>query len=145
MKHLIKKSVSQATSLEEIETILISIFHQVKNQAQTTQIGYVSGIITSDGPEFIQRNIKVLIRHTKRIRKNQQFPIFSATDIFNDDLFKRLQVNNYKNTDYEIFWDKLLRSGHVTDIFMTPRWQESRGCNLEHAAALELKLKIYYL
>lgn len=43
------------------------------------------------------------------------------------------------------FWRDILESGHVTDIFMTPRWEQSKGAIDEHEAAKQLGIKIHYM
>jgi len=38
-----------------------------------------------------------------------------------------------------------IRSSYVTDIFMTPGWQRSKGAIAEHRIAKTKKIKIHYL
>ena len=43
------------------------------------------------------------------------------------------------------FWKMILKSGHITDIFMTPRWEISRGAKVEYITAKKLKIKIHFV
>lgn len=110
------------------------------------RIGYVSGIISSDGPDKIQENIERLKSFTDSVRSTHQFPVFSATDIFTEQIYEACN-NERKITQSEFidFWRELLKSKLITDIFMTPRWDESEGATDEHLVAEQLGLNIHYI
>lgn len=43
------------------------------------------------------------------------------------------------------FWREIFKSGHVTDVFMTPRWEKSKGAVDEYKTAQKIGLTIHYL
>lgn len=139
MKEAIREQVRQATTLAEVGEGLLRVLVQEK------QVGYVAGIITSDGPEHIKDNIRRLGEWTERIREREGKPTFSAVDVFDDALFARLNASALPQDSWWIFWRGVLGSGYVTDIYMTPRWQESTGARDEHETALKLGITIHYL
>ncbi len=118
-------------------------------QGGITRIGYVAGIITSDGPEYFQANRKRLADYVKKLRKIHKFPMFSAIDVFSSEVYERLKEWKLPFAEREMkvrsFWRKILKSGHVTDIFMTPRWEKSKGASDEHRTAKKIGLKIHYI
>lgn len=146
MKELIRAKVKDSSTLDEVRDNLISLFKEFREKGHA-RIGYVSGIITSDGKEHMARNIKRLEAYTDKIREEQGFPIFAPTDVFDDVLFKRLDANGFVNEDWMMFWEEVLASEErfVTDMFMTPRWQESKGANDEHRIAKEIGMTIVYI
>lgn len=144
MKDKIKKVISKANSLDELALLLKKLFSDMWDKG-ITQIGYVSGIITSDGPENIPKNILRLEKFTEDIRIKSKIPIFSATDIFDDELFARLSIAGAKNADYEVFWRQVLDSGFVTHMYLTPRWEISHGAQDEHQVAKNLNMEIIYI
>lgn len=149
MKKDIQKSITKAMSLDEIATDVLSLFDEIKLEEKTKKLGYVSGIITSEGKDKMSQNIKRLDKFTEHVRSSYDFPIFSATDIFTDEVYSRLAEMKMEHAElhkkFVRFWRTILSGGHVTDIFMTPRWHTSRGATDEHITAQELGLKIYYI
>ncbi len=144
MKDLFAKAVVKAQTLDEVEQAILSVIAN-QNPAKKGKVGYVSGVITSDGPKYVQRNLQNLVKNTKKIRKAHLFPIFAPTDIFTDELFKRIDAFNLPEQLFWSFWRNVLGSGYITDIFMTPRWEISRGATDEHKTAKKLGLKIHYM
>lgn len=149
MRDLFVHKLLKATNLDHVREGVLETFIEVKSKVPTSQIGYVSGIITSDGPEFIERNLKVLASNTEEIRKKHPFPVFSPTDIFDNALFARLMEMKLPVSEREAkfiaFWREVLKCGHVTDIFMTPRWELSKGARDEYETAKQLGLTIHYV
>ena len=144
MKEIIQPRLKSVGSFGELFSIVCTTLQEVKEKGQT-RIGYVSGIISSDGPDKIQENIERLQRITEILRGNHKFPIFSATDIFTNEVYERCTKDSVLlNTDFIQFWRNLLGAGFVTDVFMTPRWEFSEGATDEHLVADELGLNIHY-
>lgn len=143
MKNILANAFKQATTLDQVRDEFILISNNLKQERRNNQLGYVAGIINSDGPEKLQENIKKLIEQTEIIRKNNNFPIFSATDIFYQGLYQRL--SNTNRALFIKFWREILEKASVTDIFMTPRWNMSEGAKDEHETAKRLGLKIHYV
>lgn len=146
MKEKIAAAVKEANSLDQVKSALFTVFKEYRKMGHT-RIGYVSGIITSEGPENIDRNVKRLDEFTEHVRKTQTFPIFSSTDVFDTALFARIGIPTIKATNWEDFWAEIL--GHeerfITDIFMTPKWEKSRGATDEHRVAKEVGMNIVYV
>ncbi len=138
-------SIKIATTLTDISKSLILSFEQAKKEKNTIQIGYVSGIITSEGPEHIQRNILLLKTHAQRLREIHSFPIISAPDIFTSEVPIQIDSPNIPYQDWIQFWRDVLRSGYITDIFMTPRWEKSTGAKDEFQIANEEDMTIHYI
>ena len=143
MKHKLRKAVTNCNTLEEVLNEVVRVFKDIKETSE--RIGFVSGIVTSDGPIHIQRNLLRLENFTQTLSQKTNFPLFSARCVFTDELYRVLDEGGAKNDDYLAFWDKLLRSGYVTDVFMTPRWEFSEGARDEHLIAEELQLNIHYI
>lgn len=99
------------------------------------KIGYVSGIITSDGEEHVDRNMELLRRNTSRIRESVDFPVFSAADIFHNESYDKF--DGVDEHEWYVFWRNVLKSGYIREVFMTPRWEHSAGAKDEFAAAGE--------
>src|SRR3989344_5250014 len=143
MKHKLRKAVTNCNTLEEVLNEVVRVFKDIKETSE--RIGFVSGIVTSDGPIHIQRNLLRLENFTQTLSQKTNFPLFSARCVFTDELYRVLDEGGAKNDDYLAFWDKLLRSGYVTDVFMTPRWEKSMGATNENKLANSLALKIHYV
>lgn len=148
MREVIQKTTKTCYTFEEVYGAVIQAFGKVMEQSPGIQIGYVAGIIKADGSEHIETNRKTLMKFTEDTRRNMDFPIFSATDVFSDDVYTRLgglESIEAGNHDFRKFWRDILKAGYITDIFMTPRWEQSGGATDEHNTALTLKLHIHYL
>ena len=134
------------TSLEQIHEEVIKFFADIRKKHR--KIGYVAGIITSDGPGKIELNRKRLIEYTDRLEGLYDYPLFSAVDIFSDEIYDRIEEKKLdadtRERKFAKFWGGVIRSGHLTDIFMTPGWQRSKGATIEHNTAKEIGLKIHY-
>lgn len=143
MTEILQANIQTAQSLEEIRDGVLIAFGEIGKDFK--RIGYVSGIITSDGPKFVKRNMENLLLYTESLRDKNNFPIFSAGDIFTEEVFERVDAFNLPSHHFLKFWREILVSGWVTDIFMTPRWDESKGALDEHEVAEKQNLKIHYL
>lgn len=146
MKQKIRKSVKNSNTLEEVRDKLFEVFRKMRELGHQ-RIGYVAGAITADGRENIPRNIEILAGHTKKLRYKHDIPIFSATDVFDDALFDRLDKAGFVNADWEVFWREVLGTEEkfVTDMFMTPGWERSSGATDEHEVAKEMQMTIVYV
>lgn len=143
LKDGIAERVKAATNLNEVRDAVIAVFEEARTEKGVIRIGYVSGIITSDGPEYVERNLAILARHTENLRLAHDFPIFSSTDVFDNKVFERINANKIPVQAWLDFWREILESGHITDMFMTPRWEVSIGARDEYQNAQRLGLKIH--
>lgn len=148
MEKKIGAVLKNAKNLVHVRTELFKLFKATKNGAET-KIGYVAGIINSDGPKYFQRNRKRLVNHAAKLRKQHKFPMFTAVDVFPEKIYKNLEEwkLSFEKREAKVrnFWRKILKSGHVTDIFMTPRFEKSKGATDEHKTAKKVGLKIHYV
>lgn len=149
MKAEIYQQMRQATSLPEVQEGLVRVFSTVKEAKPQQRIGLVSGIITSEGDEFMERNIKRLHLYTTHLGQMYDFPIFSSVDVFGNGLYAQIKEFTFerelREKHFVNFWRGVLRSGHLTDVFMTPRWEISSGARDEHEISLEAKITIHYV
>jgi hypothetical protein len=149
MNNLIYPEIKHATRLSHVEAGLINVLHTVKKTGNHKKLGYVSGIITSDGPDKTEENIKILEKYTLAVRNRVDFPIFSGVDVFDDRIYGQLEETEFERemqqNHFIKFWRNILRSGHITDIFMTPRWDESEGAKDEFDVANEQKIEVHYI
>lgn len=148
MQKDIVTALKSAKNLIHVRQELIKLFKQIRN-GKVARIGYVAGILNSDGPQHFERNRKRIAEHAGVLRKIHKFPIFSAVDVFSDEIYFRMEEWKLPFEKREakaiFFWREILKSGHVTDIFMTPRWEKSKGATDEHKTAKKLGMSIHYI
>lgn len=151
MKKNIRSALKSATSLLHVKKELVKLFKATKKQAGggIIRIGYIAGIINSDGPKYFEINRKKLVNHAERLRKLHNFPMFTAVDVFPPEIYSNLEEwkLSFEEREEKVrnFWREILKSGHVTDIFMTPRWDKSKGATDEHKTARKIGLRIHYI
>jgi hypothetical protein len=145
MREIVIRHVNQAQTFDEIKFAVIKALEEVKSLTDCERIGYVSGIISSDGPEYMQRNMEILAEHVNKLRQENDFPIFGPTDVFNDEIHERIKAHEIPVQRWFDFWRDILGSGNITDIFMTPRWEESTGALDEYHTAVRLGLRVIEL
>jgi len=136
-------------TLIHVREELIKLFKITRKEMRVAKIGYVAGIINSDGQDLVERNRKRLIENAEKLRKIHNFPMFTAIDVFPPEIYNNLEEWKLSFEEREekarLFWREILKSGCVTDIFMTPRWNRSKGATDEHKTAKEIGLTIHYI
>lgn len=142
--------ISQSTDLVEAHAGAIEVVRTLKELSPDGRVGYAAGIVASDGPEHIERNVLLLAEYANRLRKAHPFPIFSAVDVFGvtglwDRFVPMFVRGEITDDDFKKFWRGILGSGYVTDVFMTPRWEFSNGARDEHETATACGIRIHYL
>lgn len=140
--------IKDATRLEHVRQGMLRAFEIVKSAGKYDKIGYVAGIVSSDGDHKIQENREKLEKYTRKLRSQLGYPVFSSVDVFGDNgVWNQLEEVEFdrelREEHFRKFWRDILKSGHVTDIFMTPRWRNSTGARDEHRTAKEMKIKIH--
>ena len=143
MKESLKDAIVSSNTINEAEEKLISTLDEIRHQNPEIRVYFVSGIVTSDGPSFVKRNLQVLQDRALRIAEKVDGIVFSAANIFNSELFKKFDSAGATNEDYLIFWERVLNSGQITDVVMTPRWEESGGARRENETAITIGLQIH--
>ncbi|MEK7461013.1 MAG: hypothetical protein AAB647_02240 [Patescibacteria group bacterium] len=145
MRSNLKPFLDGVHNLDSVGTAIDLFLRQYQSDRLDRRLGYVAGIITSDGPEKVAANMVRLDRYTEYLRHHQQFPVFACTDIFNDEVFARVEAERLKPEEWLIFWRKILHQGHITDVFLTPRWEISVGAKDEYQTAQTLGLQIHFV
>ena len=121
---------------------------QEKKKGGVERIGFVSGMVASQGPQNVKDNMQRLLDESTLLTKELNFPVFSSTEIFTSGVWERLPETQLPKAERSPHMHQLFRdilAGGVTDIFMMPDWQQSGGATDENNAAKELGLKIHYL
>lgn len=139
---LFKERLRDTCTMEEVSKVVLGILKDVR-EAGAERIGYVSGMISSDGPGFVERNIKRLAGYAEVIRGREHFPVFSPTDVLFNELYVRLKHETEPRWYW--FWETILSGGQVTDVFFTPRWESSLGARDEERVARKIGLNRHYL
>lgn len=147
MKSAFDKALKESITLDDVEKSVLKLLKETRNNSD--KLGFVSGTVFSDGPELVKTNINKLSDHTNNLKQMHSFPIFSAVDILYRGLFEKLPESKLeyqkRRKRFFLFWKRILESGHITDIFMTPRWQKSEGATDEHKTAKKTGIHVYYM
>src|SRR5574337_1061343 len=88
---LITPAVQGSKNLRQVQDRLQSLFLRIVRESHVKRVGYVAGVISSDGDHKMQENIEKLMFYTDRLRDMHQFPIFSPTDIFTKQVYEELR------------------------------------------------------
>jgi quinol monooxygenase YgiN len=150
MKERITQATLESANMAEVRDAVVALFQTIREETGQDNIGYVAGVIGSEGEDKVEANRRILAEHTERIRQEAGFPIFSATDIFeNPELWGRLPEIKLERDErrraFINFWREVLELGKITDIYMTPRWEISEGAMDEHDTARRLGIQIHYV
>jgi len=141
MKDLLRESVCDARNLGEVYGGVMRAFRILDANGPSKAFLYVSGVITSYGDARV--NLAEMARRTEEIRVLRD-GIFAPTCIFSDPLTQRLAGKKYRHEDWMTFWTKVICSGYVGGVILTPGWERSRGADTEYAIARNLGLAIYF-
>jgi hypothetical protein len=144
MKDRIQKHLQGASTLQQIASGLTNLFLEMRHEG-VREIGYVSGMITSEGPENIDRNLERLDVYTSQLQKKYPFPIFSQNDIFTPDVYEAIKQSGATHEDFDKFYRDVHGSGYITHMFMTPKWELSLGANEEYHTAKKNNLNIVFV
>ena len=145
MRHHLQPFLDHVYQLDDVHPAVDHFFRQYQVDRADRRLGYVAGIITSDGPEQIPANLERLELYTDYLRTIHPFPLFACTDIFTTAVFDRVGAARLTSQEWLVFWRKILHQGHVSDVFMTPRWEVSVGAQDEYTTAQELGLQIHFV
>lgn len=136
------RAIGRLTDLNNTEKIIVERLRKASKETAYGRVGFVSGALSSSKPLYIIRNFRMLNSYTKIVRKNVDFPVFSAIDFFGRTILIKL---TYQKEDNQELWNKILQSGYITDLFMAPGWKESSGAVSEHKTAKKSGIKIRYI
>ena len=145
MRKQLQEALKNAVSFEDVLAITLKHVNELKAANPAVRIGYVSGKVTADGADRIIDNLIRLHKFTEQLEQVHGSHIFSAADVFNDDVYWKINLPRpIHETEFYDFWKKVVSSG-VTDIYMTPEWEKSTGAKDEHEAAKDLNITIHYV
>lgn len=134
-------------SLDDLVPILEMILARARVASGSIKLGYVSGIISCDGPEKIPENLAKLRKQVKEIQPEFGFPIFSSACVFYGDEVYRAVARKGPITnedEYRNFWCKVLECGFISDIIMMKRWEESIGAKREKVCSEKLGIVVHF-
>ncbi len=115
---------------------------QASEKTSVGKVGFVSGKIMTDGLILSFLNLGKIAKHTRNVRKKVDFPVFSAVDFLLSELLLSTYFGKQAGDQY---WREIFESNCITDVYMTPGWDKSRGAVNEYNIAKENKLKIHIL
>ena len=140
---LLKETTRGITEPEKWCNTVVQVLKDFQSSSGNTKLGYVSGIMTSDGRKFEPVNCLLLDEYAKVIGPKVTYPLFSPPDMITDEM-RFILLNKEQKYVYTLY-GRVFREVPVTDMFMTPRWQASGGANAEHIIAKEANIAIHYL
>lgn len=135
-----------------LDDVLSKTLDELQNQSESgLEIHYVAGTISSDGDEHIERNLAELLRfqHEVALNLGEKALVLTSPAIFTSSIYSQLKIFDMPRSKRELhmqsFWDKIIASGYVSGIHFAPNWVRSIGAKLEHEAAIQRGVNIYYL
>ncbi|OGE71314.1 exodeoxyribonuclease III [Candidatus Daviesbacteria bacterium RIFOXYD1_FULL_41_10] len=85
----------------------------------------------------------------KNVPGSDHCPIFCSFDVFSLELLIKLGILDLPLQEREEkminFWVGVLKRSQITDMFMTPRWRQSKGSGIEYQVAQEKGMTIHDL
>jgi hypothetical protein len=132
------------TDLQGIQTNFIAIMRGIRER--WPRLGYVAGIVSSDGPDHIERNMDILRRYEAAIRSRSDYPVFSSADLFSRKVYGQVRLSGLTNQAFMDLWKGIFEAGFITDVSFTPRWENSEGARDEYknASFLGMNIEIVY-
>ena len=143
MKECLHKATEYAETLDEVFDRIIAVFRAFDPGGPSRKFWSVSGVITSHGD--VAENLVRMANRAEAIKQLSGESVFAPTCVFSAALVEKLQANRrYRHEDWMVFWIRVIRSGYVGAVVVTPLWERSRGADTEYAIARNLGLAIYY-
>ncbi len=142
MRDILHENVGHAQNLDEVYRGVLRAFQVLDADGPSQAFLYVSGVITSYGDMRV--NLAEMLRRTEEIRVlcvDRQ--VFAPTCVFPEPLAQWMNGMRYRHEDWMAFWTKILCSGYVGGVVLTPGWERSRGADMEYAIARNLGLAVY--
>lgn len=140
MKTELIESIASSNTLNEARERFLSSLAEIKQHNPELRVYYVIGIVTSEGPAFVERNLQLLQERVRKVEEKVGGLVLSAADIFNRELFEKFDTMGATNEDYLNFWEEVLSSKHITDVVRAPGWKRSEGARHENKTAKRLGL-----
>lgn len=145
MRNHLRDAAGLIRNFDEAHAHIVHVLRTFRNEYYYPRIGYVSGVVTSDGPHRVLDNREELIRLAGVLQEMHHFPIFTLQDAFTSDTLRRLKEAGHTSRHYTDLATQVLQSGHITDVFFAPRWEDSFTARVEHDVAGRFRLRITYI
>lgn len=142
MRDALRNALCFAQNLDEVFYGVTRVFRVLDPDGPSKKFFYVSGVITSQGDASI--NLAKMERRTEEIRVLCSRKVFAPTCVFSDPLARRMRDMCYRHEDWMVFWTRVICSGYVGGVILTPGWERSRGADIEYAIARNLGLAVYF-
>lgn len=144
MVEYLSYGLEASSTLAQVKDSLLGLLGNIKRVSPKSEIWFISGVITAEGPEFRSRNRELIRNYGEYIRNKHYSLAFSAVDVFSEGLIAKVKASGAKSGDFTPMWLEFIKEGKdfLTGIITTPRWQNSPGSVLEVATASRLGLKI---
>ena len=131
---------------QNLEGVFSALAEHLAEVHKGKKVAYISGIITSDGPDCVVRNIQNLRRYAEDFSCQKDLYVVSPVDVLNKVVLTRLQrTNEYRETDYRNFWKSVLESKLIDMLVMTPRWSKSQGAVIEYRTATTTNIEVIFI
>ena len=139
-------AVANAVTLDDVQRAIIHFLREVCRATPGVGFHYVVGMISSEGPEHIPRNLERLTAYTHAVRGHHGPYAFSARSIWTDGLFGRIgETKGMTTQDWMPFWRGVMESGCTAALHLCPRWEQSHGARDEVETAQRLGIPIFLL
>ncbi|MDP3725345.1 MAG: hypothetical protein Q8R20_02665 [Nanoarchaeota archaeon] len=145
MRTQLRDAAGLVRNFEDAYGHIIHILRKFRSEYNYPRIGYVSGVLTSDGPGRVLQNREELIRLAGVLQEMHHFPIFTLQDAFTPETLRRLKDAGHTSHHYTDFAGEILKSGFITDVFFAPRWENSQTARSEQTLAERFGLRINYI
>lgn len=132
--------LKQLTDFDRARETIIRRLQEASLETENHRVGFVSGLAMSEGPLLAIKNIGMLKRYTRFVKKHVEYPVYSVIDFLKEEALIRVLSGKEES---QRLWREVLQSGYVTDIFMAPKWEQSHGSTNEHRTAKELEIQIH--
>lgn len=142
MQDALHQALCHADNLDEVYRGVMSVFHFFDPDGPSKTFLYVSGVITSYGDREI--NFAKMARRTEEVKVlfGDRY-VFAPTCVFPKSLAQRMNGMRYRHEDWMVFWTRVICSGYIGGVILTPGWERSRGADIEYAIARNLGLAVY--
>lgn len=141
-------SMRGSQNIEEVALRTIAYLWRMRDKGLSTH--HIAGIISTDGDEYIMRNMALLLAWRKHIMQQIGATSFviTAPVIFTPELVESLKLlslpRDVREGKMQKFWDDVMEANVITNIHFTPGWERSIGARREHEMAIKLAIRIHY-
>lgn len=143
MRSDIQQALKGIHNLKNAEERLCDFLASLRKKDSKLRIGFVCGMISSEGREYIDENMARLQTYVQTISSRVKYPIFSSADVFTPEVYTAVNLADRTNEEFIQFWRGIFKSKTVTDVYFTPRWIKSDGARDEFETALQEGVNVH--